>query len=48
MKYELYQEIEVTDEFDVFHFISTGGNGDVLKRVAFTKTEQDKVYNLSL
>jgi hypothetical protein len=47
MKYEVYSEVEVTDEFDVFHFISTGRNGDVLKRVAFTKTEQEKVYNLA-
>lgn len=48
MKYEVYTEIEVTDDFNVFDFISTGRNGDILKRVAFTKTEQDKVYNLAL
>ncbi|HZE84045.1 MAG TPA: hypothetical protein VE035_07025 [Puia sp.] len=48
MKYEVYTEIEVTDDFDVFDFISTGRNGDILKRVAFTVTEEDKVYNLAL
>ena len=48
MKYEVYTEIEVTDDFAIFDFISTGRNGDISKRVAFTKTEQDKVYNLAL
>jgi hypothetical protein len=48
MKYDVYTEVEVTDDFDVFDFISTGRNGDIPKRVAFTKTEQDKVYNLAL
>jgi len=48
MKYEVYTEIEITDDFDVFDFISIGKNGDILKRVAFSKTEQDKVYNLAL
>jgi hypothetical protein len=48
MKYEVYTEIEVTDYFDVFDFISTGKNGDILKRVAFSKTEEDMVYNLAL
>jgi hypothetical protein len=48
MKYEVYTEIEVTDDFAVFDFVSAGKNGDILKRVAFTKTDQDKVYNLAL
>jgi hypothetical protein len=48
MKYEVYTEIEVTDDFDIFDFISTGRNGDVLKRVAFSKTEQENIYNLAL
>ena len=48
MKYEVYTEIDVTEDFGIFDFISTGRNGDILKRVAFTKTEQDKVYNLAL
>ena len=48
MKYEVYTEIEVTEDFGIFDFVSTGKNGEVLKRVAFTKTEQEKVYNLAL
>ena len=48
MKYEVYTEIEVTDDFDIFDFISIGRNGNILKRVAFTRTEHDKVYNLAL
>jgi hypothetical protein len=48
MKYDVYTDIEVTDDFNVFDFISTGKNGDILKRVAFTRTEQDGVYNLAL
>jgi hypothetical protein len=48
MKYEVYTEIEVTDDFNVFDFISTGKNGDILKRVAFSKTEEEDVYNLAL
>ena len=48
MKYEVYSEIEVTDDFDIFDFVSTGKNGHILKRVAFTRTEQDNVYNLAL
>jgi hypothetical protein len=48
MKYEVYKEIEVTDDFSIFDFVSTGKNGDILKRVAFTKTEQGNVYNLAL
>ncbi len=47
MKYEVYTEIEVTDDFNVFDFISTGKNGDILKRVSFNKTERVGVYNLA-
>jgi len=48
MKYEVYSEIEISDDFNVFDFISTGKNGDILKRVAFSKTEEENVYNLAL
>lgn len=47
MNYEVYTEIQVTDDFHVFDFISRGNHGDILKRVAFTKTEKDQVYNLA-
>jgi|SRR5579859_2306244 len=48
MKYEVYTDIEVTDDFAIFDFISTGKNGYILKRVAFIQTEQENVYNLAL
>jgi hypothetical protein len=46
MKYEVYADIEVDDVFSVFEFVSTGKNGSILKRVAFTKAEGDSAYNL--
>ena len=33
MKYEVYSEVEISDDFSVFDFISTGKNGDILKRI---------------
>jgi hypothetical protein len=47
MKYEVYGDIEVTDDFNVFDFASVGKNGIIPKRVAFTKTEWGRVYNLA-
>ena len=47
MKYEVYGDIQVTDDFNVFDFVSNGKNGAIPKRVAFTKTERNKVYNLA-
>ena len=32
MKYDVYSKIEVTDDFAIFDFISSGKNGDILKR----------------
>lgn len=34
MKYELYSEIEISDDFNVFDFISTGRKGARLKKLA--------------
>ena len=47
MKYEVYGNIEVTDDFDVFEFVSKGKRGTIRKRVAFTETEQSNIYNLA-
>jgi hypothetical protein len=47
MKYEVYREIEATDDFSAFDFFSRGKNGDILKRVIFTATEDKEVYNLA-
>jgi hypothetical protein len=47
MKFDAYKDIHVTDDFENFEFVSTGKNGDVLKRVSFTRTEDHTVYNLA-
>lgn len=47
MKYEVYGNIEVTDYFDVFEFVSNGRRGNIRKRVAFTETDQFNIYNLA-
>jgi hypothetical protein len=47
MKYDVYGAIEITDDFNVFDFMSCGKKGVIQKRVAFTKTELENVYNLA-
>jgi hypothetical protein len=47
MKYEVYEGIAVGADFDIFDFVSCGRNGNILKRVAFTQTEDKGVYNLA-
>ena len=47
MKYEVYEGIAVSDDFSRFDFVSMGKKGPIRKRVSFTKTEMDKVYNLA-
>jgi hypothetical protein len=47
MKYEVYAGIKVADDFTVFDFISTGRNGAIKKRIAFTETEWEDIYNLA-
>jgi hypothetical protein len=47
MKYEVYTGFVVSDDFSRFDFVSHGENGPIHKRVAFTRTEMDKVYNLA-
>jgi hypothetical protein len=47
MKYEVYGNIEATDDFDVFEFNSIGQRGTIRKRVAFTETEKSNIYNLA-
>ena len=48
MKYEIYSDIVVSEDFSVFDFISRDKHGDILKRVAFSKTSEYKVYTLAL
>jgi hypothetical protein len=47
MKYEVYGDIKVTDDFDVFEFTSNGRKGTINKRATFTETEDPNVYNLA-
>jgi hypothetical protein len=47
MKYEVYEGIAVQENFDRFDFISFGKNGPVGKRVSFSSTDVDNVYNLA-
>src|SRR5580698_8798047 len=47
MKYEVYAGIKVADDFTIFDFISTGRNGAIKKRIAFTETEWESIYNLA-
>jgi hypothetical protein len=47
MKYGVYLDFNYTDDFSVFDFLSIGKNGPIPKRVAFTSTELDNVFNLA-
>lgn len=47
MKYEVYTVLTITDDFSVIDFKSLGKNGAIAKRITFTATELDNVYNLA-
>jgi len=47
MKYEVYSELNFTDDFSVIDFLSIGKNGAIPKRITFTTTELEYVYNLA-
>lgn len=47
MKYEAYESIAVSADFNQFDFVSMGKKGLIHKRVAFTITEMDNIYNLA-
>jgi hypothetical protein len=47
MRHEVYAGVKVTGDFSVFDFTSIGRNGSIAKRIAFTETEWDGVYNLA-
>ncbi|OQP56847.1 hypothetical protein A3860_09695 [Niastella vici] len=47
MKYESYSEFAFTEDFSVIDFISIGKNGPIPKRITFTTTELENVYNLA-
>ncbi|HVW58689.1 MAG TPA: hypothetical protein VHC48_01595, partial [Puia sp.] len=48
MKYEVYSGIVASEDFSQFDFISLGKKGAIRKRVTFTMTEIENVYNLVL
>lgn len=47
MKYEIYTQLQATDDFSIIDFISTGRRGPIPKRIVFTATESKGVYNLA-
>ena len=47
MKYEAYLGFEFTEDFSVVKFTSIGRNGPIAKRISFTTTDLENVYNLS-
>jgi hypothetical protein len=47
MKYEIYSDLKITDDFTIFDFFSIGKNGRILKRIEFTSTDVPDVVNLA-
>lgn len=47
MKYEIYTEFRVESDFSTFEFVSEGHYGNIKKRVQFSSTTWQNVYNLS-
>jgi hypothetical protein len=47
MKYDVYQDFKYTDDFDAIDFLSVGKKGSVYKRITFTRTENESIYNLA-
>jgi hypothetical protein len=47
MKYEVYNEIRITDDYSIFEFVSIGQNGNIPKRIEFMPTEIPGFFNLA-
>lgn len=47
MKYDVYLDFKYTDDYDAFDFLSIGKKGPVSKRITFTNTEHESIYNLA-
>ncbi len=47
MKYEVYKDIRITDDFSIFDFVSVGKNGRFPKRIEFMPTEIPNIFNLA-
>ncbi|MEV4882915.1 hypothetical protein MRBLMN1_001391 [Chitinophaga ginsengisegetis] len=48
MKYGTYQLLQASADLCIFHFISIGPNGNVIKQLAFQETTIPGIYNLCL
>jgi hypothetical protein len=48
MRYEIYEDLYVNEDFSMFAFSSIGKRDTILKKILFTPTELKGVYNLSL
>ena len=47
MKYEIYDQLQIADDFSIFDFVSEGRNGRIPKRIEFTPTEIPGIVNLA-
>ncbi|HMH23163.1 MAG TPA: hypothetical protein VK563_15370 [Puia sp.] len=47
MKYEVYTELQIANDYEVFEFVSDGKNGAIPKRIEFTSTDMPNVVNLA-
>jgi hypothetical protein len=47
MKYEIYNELQIADDFSIFDFVSEGRNGRISKRIEFTGTDIPGITNLA-
>ena len=39
MKYEFYDQLQISDDYSIFDFVSEGKNGRIDKRIEFMPTE---------
>jgi hypothetical protein len=47
MKYEKYTDLTIAEDLSVIDFMSEGKKGSIPKRITFTPTELEHVYNLA-
>ncbi|HEY4207373.1 MAG TPA: hypothetical protein VGM31_11200 [Puia sp.] len=47
MKYEIYADFKIADNYEVFEFTSIGKNREIQKRIEFTPTELPNIVNLA-
>jgi hypothetical protein len=46
MKYEMYTELLVSNDYLVYEFLSIGPKGSIRKIIEFTRSEYDDIFNL--